>query len=50
MIVLTIALCIMTLGYAALQEKIDITGGASVHALLSENKDNPYFIKDYNEY
>ena len=33
MIVLTIALCIMTLGYAALQEKINITGGASVDSV-----------------
>ena len=33
MLALTIALCIMTLGYAALQEKIDITGGASVDSV-----------------
>ena len=33
MFVLTIVLCIMTLGYAALQEKIDITGGASINSV-----------------
>ena len=30
---LTITICIMSLGYAALQEKIDITGGASVDSV-----------------
>lgn len=29
----------------SLTRKIDITGGVSVHAFLSENKDKPLFYK-----